>query len=291
MDHCPGTMSISIVNGIVGVPFFPPKWHLCGAMKFIQNKQLGAADHRCSLEMISPTVQFEKVYTQESRQVLIDFLSAKTTIWTGLTGGFGSQRQFVLDLKSHPQVHQVLESAMRPLINYVISKYPSVVCIEYGALKSNPHCPSQLQGHDYCLHSDYKSFFNDTPPHQKPVSVIISLDEFNFIYLPVLTMKRKELVEITVPAGHSIVFTNACLHSGGANNSDQTKFGIFAYMVSDRYQIPNNAVAKYEWKPDHKNSEATINVCNQVAGDKEEGGADDESFDDGGGGKQKSMLC
>ena len=91
MDHCPGTMSISIVNGIVGVPLFPPKWHLCGAMKFIQNKQLGAANHRHSLEMISPTVQFEKVYTQESRQVLIDFLSAKTTIWTGLTGGFGSQ--------------------------------------------------------------------------------------------------------------------------------------------------------------------------------------------------------
>ena len=62
-------------------------------------------------------------------------------------------------------------------------------------------------------------------------------------------------------------------------------------MASDWTQIPNNAVAKYEWKPDHKNSEATINVCNQVAGDKEEGGADDESFDDGGGGKQKSMLC
>jgi hypothetical protein len=85
-------------------------------MEFIQNKQLGAADHCHSFEMISPTVQFEKVYTQESCQVLIDFLSAKTTIWTGLNGGFASQRQFVLDLASHPQVHQVIESAMRPLI-------------------------------------------------------------------------------------------------------------------------------------------------------------------------------
>ena len=80
MDHCPGTMFISIVNGIVGVPFSPPNWHLCGAMEFIQNKELGAVDHCHSFEMISPTVQFEKVYTQENRQVLIDFLSSKTTI-------------------------------------------------------------------------------------------------------------------------------------------------------------------------------------------------------------------
>jgi hypothetical protein len=116
----------------------------------------------------------------------------------------------------------------------------------------------------------------------------MALDEFNFIYLPVLTMKRKELVKIFVPAGHSIVFTNACLHSGGANNSDQTKFCIFAYMVSDWNQIPNNAVAKFELKPTHKNPEATVDFLNQLVGDEEEGGVDDESFDDDGGGKLKS---
>ena len=176
MDHCPGTMAISIVNGIIGVPFSPPKWHLCGAMEFIQNKELGAANHHHSFEMISPTVQFDKVYTQENHQVLIDFLSAKTTIWTGLTFGFGSKRQLVLDLASHPQVHQVVESAMRPLIAYVLSKYPSLVCVKYGALKSNPPFPSQLQGHNIFLHLDYKSFFNDKPPHHRPVSVIMALD-------------------------------------------------------------------------------------------------------------------
>ena len=42
--HCPGTMSISIVNGIVGVPYFPPKFHLCGAMQSIHNKELGSSD-------------------------------------------------------------------------------------------------------------------------------------------------------------------------------------------------------------------------------------------------------
>ena len=116
----------------------------------------------------------------------------------------------------------------------------------------------------------------------------MALDAFHYFYLPVLTMKRKELVEITVPAGHSIVFTNACLHSGGANNSDQTKFCIFAYMASDWNQIPNNAAAKFEWKPTHKKPEATLDFLNQLVGNKEEGDTDNESFDDDGGGKLKS---
>ncbi len=116
----------------------------------------------------------------------------------------------------------------------------------------------------------------------------MALDEFNFIYLPVLTMKRKELVKIFVPAGHSIVFTNACLHSGGENNSDQTKFYIFAYMASNWNQIPNNAVAKFEWKPSHTNPEATVDFLNQLVGNKEEGGANEKSFDDDGGGNLKS---
>jgi hypothetical protein len=83
---------------------------------------------------------------------------------------------------------------MRPLINNVLSKYPSLVCIKYGALKTNPNCPSQYEGHDHCLHSDYKSFFNDLLPDQRPVSLIMALDEFEFIYLPALTMNRKELL-------------------------------------------------------------------------------------------------
>jgi hypothetical protein len=203
INHCPGpgTMSILIVNGIAGVPSPPSKWHLCGVMQFIQNKQLGAPDHRHLLEMIAHTVAFEKVLTQESRQKLINFLDAKSTIWTGFTGGYGNLRQFVLDIASHPQENQVVESAMRPLIQYVLSKYPSLVCIKYGALKTNLHCPSQYEGRNHCLHSDYKSFFNNILPSQRPVSMIMALDEFEFIYFPVLTMKRKELVQITVPDG------------------------------------------------------------------------------------------
>jgi hypothetical protein len=52
IKHCPGTMSISIVIGIVGVPLSPPRWHLCGAMQFIQNKQLGLPDRHHSLGLL-----------------------------------------------------------------------------------------------------------------------------------------------------------------------------------------------------------------------------------------------
>jgi hypothetical protein len=65
-------------------------------------------------------------------------------------------------------------------------------------------------------------------------------------------------------------------------------FIFFAYMASSWEQILNNAVAKYEWKPSHKDPEATVDFLNELVGDEEEGGADDESFDDDGGGKPKS---
>ena len=57
-------------------------------------------------------------------------------------------------------------------------------------------------------------------------------------------------------------------------------------MASDWAQTPNNAVARFKWKPNHKNPDTLTDFLNQVAGDEEEGNADDESFGDDGGGKQ-----
>jgi hypothetical protein len=125
-------------------------------------------------------------------------------------------------------------------------------------------------------------------PNQRPVSVIMALNEFEFIYLPFLTMKKKELVQITVPAGHSIVFTHACLHSGGTNNTDQKNLGCLHtwWVIGHRFLItlsPNSSGSLIT-----KNPEALIDFLNQVAGDEDEGNTDDESFGDDGGGKQLS---
>jgi hypothetical protein len=69
-------------------------------------------------------------------------------------------------------------------IDYVQVLYPSLVCVKLGALKTLPHCPSQYQGHNNKFHSDYLSNYPEITPAQRPVSVILALDQFDFMYLP-----------------------------------------------------------------------------------------------------------
>ncbi len=38
---CPGKMCVHIVNGYVGLPYFPPPFHLCGNLSHIWNIYLG----------------------------------------------------------------------------------------------------------------------------------------------------------------------------------------------------------------------------------------------------------
>ena len=76
---------------------------------------------------------------------------------------------------------------------------------------------------------------------------IISLDPFEIQYLPHISLTRGDIVHMTVPAGHAIIFTDACLHAGGVNNSTKTLFQLFGYMVSTLAQFPVNQVFKYNW--------------------------------------------
>jgi hypothetical protein len=58
----------------------------------------------------------------------------------------------------------------------------------------------------------------------------------------------KDLVQLTVPVSHAIIFTDACLHSGGQNDSPNHQYRLFGYMVSSASQFPMNRVFKYSWK-------------------------------------------
>jgi hypothetical protein len=129
-------MTVSIVNGTVGLPFPPPPFHLCGNLISIQNIDLGHRDHHPTLEMILPALLFNDVFTIKNRQAIINLLDSKA-IWQGLTGGiFAGQKkcQFILDLESHSDVNKLVERAMKPLTNIVQAKYLSLVCVKYGAL-------------------------------------------------------------------------------------------------------------------------------------------------------------
>ncbi len=73
-------------------------------------------------------------------------------------------------------------------------------------------------------------------------------------------------MHLTVPAGHAIIFTDACLHSGGANNSKKRYRLFFAYMVSSDDQIPPNERFKYSWKGDDDDLDTTISYLDEKGG-------------------------
>ncbi len=102
--------------------------------------------------------------------------------------------------------------------------YPSLICVKLGALQSLPKCPSQYKGYKNKLHLDYSSNYPKLSPAQRLVSVILALDPFDFLYLPHISETRKDLVELTVPAGHAIIFADACLHLGGPNDSPNHQY-------------------------------------------------------------------
>jgi hypothetical protein len=282
-------MMVVITNGTVGLPSFPPPYHLCGNASNIPIIQLGQQDLRPTLQMICPTVLFKDVLTAGHRQDIINSL-AKKVKWSSLTGG-GKKRFYVSDLASQPDVCQVVQRVMKPLIDYVQGLYPSLVCVKLGALKSLPNCPSQYEGHNNRFHSDYSSHYPEIAPAERPVSVILALDPFEIQYLPHISLTRGDIVHLTVPAGHAIIFTDACLHAGGANNSTKTLFRLFGYMVSTTAHFPVNQVFKYDWNGANDDMDATISFVDEKTGeerDNENEGYMDSDSDNDGGGKQKS---
>ena len=284
---CPGTMIVSFNDGKVSLPKFPQPFHLCGCLTQLRNMDLGHEDYRPTLEMIGPNILSSDLMRSETRQGIIDFIDAHVS-WQGLNGGkFAGKvlRKFVLDLTHNKHAHSVVEKIMKPYIQHVQSVYPCLVTVKYGAIKSFAGCPSQFEGHDNRFHTDYSSFYPELPPHERPVSIILALDDFEFIYLPHSTLPRKDIVSIKVPPGHAIFFTNACLHSGGPNFSQNNKIRLFAYMVSNRVHLPMNQVFNYEWSnDDNKDLEAVIQFPQDTVGkteyDGNEGNADDYKYNE-----------
>jgi hypothetical protein len=191
---CPGKKIVLIVNSTVGLPYFPPPFHLCGNVSHIQNMDLGQQDLHPSFQLISPRVLFKDVLSINKRQAIMDILDKKV-----LTGGC-QRRFYVTDLASQPEVCKVVERVMKPLIDYVQAMYPPLVCVKLGALQTLPKCPSQYKGHSPRLHADYSSNYPEFAPAQRPVSVILALDPFDFMYLPHISQSRKVLVHLTVPS-------------------------------------------------------------------------------------------
>jgi hypothetical protein len=82
---CPGKMFVHIVNDTVGLPDFPPPFHLYGNVSHIRNMDLGQQDLRPSFQLISPTVLFKDIFSIDKHQAIINILNKKVK-WSALTG-------------------------------------------------------------------------------------------------------------------------------------------------------------------------------------------------------------
>jgi hypothetical protein len=63
-------------------------------------------------------------------------------------------------------------------------------------------------------------------------------------------MTRRDIVDQCVVTGQVIVFTNYCLHSGGANPTGESAIWLFAYMVSHTEDFPGNNLVRYNLTDD-----------------------------------------
>ena len=156
-------------------------------------------------------------------------------------------REYAPNLSDYPRIHAQVEKAMTWYVKYIQKMYPTLIHIKYGAIRTKPNEKSQYSRHGNELHSDYLVDVTTRPAQQRPMSIIVALDTFNFIYLPTKMSSRKELIYTTVSPGQMIYFTNDCLHSGGENSTPNSLIRLFAYMVSQPSDIPINSVVKYVW--------------------------------------------
>ena len=172
--------------------------------------------------------------------------------WRGLTGGQGGRRYI-------PEIDKNLRSEidrfLRPLIEETLNEtFPSSKArtMKFGAIQTLPGTPSQYFGHGGVLHSDFDESTRWRDETEQPWSVIFGLDDFNFMYLESRHQKREDIKTLTVKRGQLIMFSNNCLHSGGAYlEGDEPVYRLFAYVVCHDVDIPNNTVNKNEWNNDN----------------------------------------
>lgn len=176
--------------------------------------------------------------------------------WEPLTGNTNRDRWYFPTLSHNKQLYDEIRTAMAWYVSLIQSQYPGLTIVKYGAIKSAPNAQSQYDGHSQKLHSDYPTIVNGRTPNLRPISFIVGLDEFDFMWLPHRFATRNEICTVTVTPGQMIAFTNSCLHSGGANRHSKPVIRIFGYVCAFQEDIPLGRVFRYKWSS--TNADANI---------------------------------
>ena len=211
-------------------------------------------DNGPHLELIKPNINRGNFLSSQAIvEVLREFDIAEKNdknLWKNITGG-NKMRKWIPDLHDivrRVSLKNVIENALQGYIKIVQEKYPELIYWKVGAIKSLPWAPSQFEGHGGKLHSDYAHSLENLEPRLRPVSIIVGLNHFNFMWLSDRKSRETEIREMTVFPGQMIIFTNHCLHAGGKNNTNEDQTRLFAYLVSDVSHFPSGTVTTWDWQ-------------------------------------------
>jgi hypothetical protein len=173
-------------------------------------------------------------------------------------------RQYARNLNECKEIDILVEKCMSRYIQYVQEEHPALKHYKLSVLKSVPNAKSQYELTNNRLHSDYPHGVNQRPPHERPMSMLVALDGFLFMYLRDRSNPRSMIIEQFVYPGQAVAFTNYLPHAGGRNNSMRTTYRLFAYMVSDKADIPFNMVNHFDWTCQDNASEDTLREVNET---------------------------
>jgi hypothetical protein len=135
-------------------------------------------DGRPTLELVQPSQCSGGLVSPQERRSIVETLEV-TGIWSKMTRGGIRQREYTKTLADNSFALSVVTKAMKLYVQHVQERYPSLIHIKYGALRTFPHKKSQYSRHGHELHSDYTVDCKDLPPFQWPISIIVALDDFD----------------------------------------------------------------------------------------------------------------
>ena len=208
-------------------------------------------DHRPPLMLFQENTQSPWMNESDKQELMTLLEQGSDIMFHGLRGGQiggATHRHYTKDLKSFPDVYKLVQRCMAGYIGYVQSMYPKLKYYKLAVVRSEPNAKSQYEGNDYRLHTDYDCIVNARPPLERPVSLLVALDEFNIMYLQSREHTRKQIITQPVKPGQAVVFTNYCLHAGGPNETNRRCHRMFAYVVKDEVDLPDNRVYNFNWK-------------------------------------------
>jgi hypothetical protein len=204
-------------------------------------------DGRVPMELTWPpfTWNITEALIQNLKKLLLEIESN----WKPL-GKCGNSRIYLPELwpkMSMKNVREQVTALIDPFVkNHISGRYKSLTYYQVGALRSKGE-ETQLE----CvgsLHCDYHDNVNNRVSEKRPMSIILALDPFYFLYEKTCGVGMSRVIEQHVPSSHAVLFTSGLNHAGSVTN--KYNYRLFAYIVSDevdnpsevatRIKIPNN---------------------------------------------------